>query len=269
MYYFLPFYYGFKTRVKTLYYKMSFILTVFLPILFIAVQSEYDYQYILPRLIIAFVAMYSLYEIGYINNDIYTIHYESEPTIRLRDDEYVKVKRLSIIIISIRWVYILLAICFLMWLETNNLIAFLLMLASLEITYALHNYYRNSINIFTMFVLNVLKYCSVPILFFPFKEYVPYIIVVSLVIPLIRSFEKIKALEKVNFDKLRLNYYIVLTLFFLILYLFHNEFYFGLILSGYFLLFRLIGFLLLRTKSHGEKIKKIRSESSFKQKTDS
>lgn len=270
MKYLIPYTYGFATRVKTPFYKLSFLLVIVLPILFISMINDYSIGYVLPRFIIAFTAMYCVYENGYINNDTFTVQFEDKPTLRLNKKERNLVNRLSNILISVRLIYALICILILYLLDTKNLIIFIVMLVLLDFTYSLHNTYRNNFNIVTMFFLNVFKYGAIPVLFHSYKEFFLYLLVMTLVVPIVRAFEKIDKISnpeisRIDFDVFRIYYYLILTIIFIIMTIVYDKFLYGFILSAYFLGFRILSLVILRSKGIGDKILKIRKQASWKE----
>ncbi|RAV13809.1 hypothetical protein [Paenibacillus contaminans] len=269
MKYFLPFVYGFSTRAKTIVYKLSFFIVVFLPIFFISVYGNGDFFYTFPRLIIAFIALYSVYEIGYIFNDTLTVRFEKKPTYRLNQTERNKVERLSNLLISTRIIVVIVCAILLDYLGTEHLILFIAMLGLLDICYAAHNYFRNRINILTIFLVLLFKYTTVSVLFLKTEDYLIYLTTLILIVPVARTIEfaakkeyNIKFLENFNYDSFRVWYYLILSVVFVVLTILDNRFIPALMLSVFFLVFRSSSIIILKTKDLGGKIMKIRKNDS-------
>lgn len=82
--FFIPGYYTLRTRHSSTKGVVRFILTYFLPIFLFLVWREYS----IVNLLLGFLLVYVLYEVGYIENDCETIKKESNPTLRLKSTEY-------------------------------------------------------------------------------------------------------------------------------------------------------------------------------------
>lgn len=256
MKYIVPFSYGLLTRTKTIFYKISFFAVIVLPIFIVSMFSEYDIVYILPRFILGFVSMYSIYEIGYIFNDTYTIRFEENPTYRLNPKERLIVDRWANLLISVRLLTVIISCILLYYLGVNNLIYFILMLGLLDVSYALHNFYRSKKNIFTIFLILVFKYSSIPILFMTIEEYISYFMWLVLSVPILRTIEfaakpsyGIKLFVNFNHDEFRVYYYAFITFVLFMLRKFDYDYFTNvLILFSYFLLFRVICLLAIKSK---------------------
>jgi hypothetical protein len=270
MKYLIPYVYGFTTRANTIFYKISFLLVVVLPILLSIILLNTDITYITLRFLLAFTAMYIVYEIGYIFNDTYTVRFEKNPTHRLNKEERYKVERLANLLISVRIFLVIICILLLNYLEIKNLSLFVVMLGLLGVSYAFHNYYRNKLNIITIFFVLVFKYISVPVLFVPISKYIYLSIILILMVPIIRTIEfaskekyKIKLFNNFNLDIFRIWYYLFLTIVFIILSIINSQFIIALLLASYFLIFRIMSYTVLKSKNIGKKIKKIRGTKSI------
>jgi hypothetical protein len=270
MKYIFPFAYAFSTRNKTIFYKVSFFLVIVLPILIISLAGNNDNDIMLNMLkfIAGFTALYCIYEIGYIFNDTYTVRFETNPTIRLSKKENDFVERSANFLISIRVFYVFILLLLLNYLGVSNLALFAVMLGLLDVSYAIHNYFRNRVNIISIFFVVVFKYISVPILFMPLDTFYYYAFILILLVPVLRTIEfaakdkyKIKLFYTFNFDRFRIWYYLVLTIFFTVLSIIDYKFLIGLFLSFYFLVFRFAGYFILRTNKIGRKIKHVREQN--------
>jgi hypothetical protein len=214
---------------------------------------------------VAFTAMHSAYEIGYIVNDVYTVQFEKNPTQRLSKEYFFLMKKCFPIHIAVRMGYLLLSIeiLYLMGLQTIN--AFIICIVILNIVFAFHNVLRERMNIVTMFVLTVLKYISIPILFNN-NILGDYLILVFLV-PVIRSIEYAsKDRFHVGFlryvrcykDVFRIKYYFIMF----IIVLFSRFFdYRNIYIIGAFFVFRLTMSLIYKVSFIRNKINKIRKKN--------
>ena len=95
-----PYSYGFRTRAKTLWDKLSFAVIFPLPVWLLCGGSF---------LVFAgrFTALYCLYELGYLYNDYLTVRREKQPNFRLEAREYYRIRRRLPSIVLSRMVWIL------------------------------------------------------------------------------------------------------------------------------------------------------------------
>jgi hypothetical protein len=158
---FFPLYYALHTRSNGLLKKITFILTTFLPSLLLLIfeGNILDGVFFIKYVIVFFI-MYSIYEIGFIINDIYTVETEKLPTLRLSSSECLFVKNSILLLISSRFFYTLIGIIFLRCLNEKNIPLFSFFLVILHIIYLLHNYLRSYVNIITYAVLSFIKLYS-------------------------------------------------------------------------------------------------------------
>lgn len=269
MRFFLPYSYAMITRNKTIFYKISFILVIVFPIFFASFWGATISLKDIIVFLLAFTCLYSIYEIGYIFNDTFTVEIEKTPTIRLNQKDIQFVNRSMNLLIAVRVLYIMIILVALNYMKIQNLNYFIIFLGLLNFAYAIHNQYRNRVNIFSIFFVVMFKYISVPVLFMPLNDYVVVAISLILVIPVIRTIEfaakekyKIHFLKNFVFDQFRVFYYLFLTLTFGIIYWYSGVFKTGFYLSIYFLTFRVFSYLILKTKSIGNKVKKIRKQET-------
>jgi hypothetical protein len=179
---FFPFYYGLAIRLKGIIYKISLFLTVFIPPLLIvyfetglAVSSTIKY-------IIAFIGMYSVYEIGYILNDAYTAYYENKPTnIYIAGGQLSFLRKKLLLIIAVKLMLVF-TCCLLV-----NSPDFVISMFFLFITYLFHNSIRSGFNILTFFLLNCFKYTSVLSVFIQPYIKLPIILLICLLVPVQRT----------------------------------------------------------------------------------
>lgn len=221
----VPYYYTLKTRTKGKIDKITYILNNIVPIVLynITILKEEKLVYIFLNSVLVLSSYISIYEIGYIYNDVITIEKEENPTLRLKIEELNIIKKniktifLLKIIISIS----LIIIINLIFIRKDNkpyLIGCILTL----LVYYIHNNVRNArINYITFFLLSTLRFFT-PISLFLFKENIfRYLLDVILTNSLIRNFEiigyKKYFIKNINIYKkrhgFRVIYYIILILF--------------------------------------------------------
>jgi hypothetical protein len=229
----IPLWYTFTTRFKSIPDKISWILIYFIPVILISYfYSPFSFFYSLFLLIFPILATYSLYEIGYIENDIQTTKVESHPTFRLPKSIHVLLDQNYNSIQKIKYLctLFLFGICF----YINFLgfqVNFLLLFIGLVFTRAVfffHNHVRNRWNILSFALLSFLKY-AVPSLFLTSSMLIQSIGIILLMFTIIRTLEhatkpkyKLTMLQKVigNHDLFRSYYYSFLLLLFFVLYYF-------------------------------------------------
>lgn len=241
MKYLIPYTYGFATRAKGFFYKMSFMIIVFIP-MFIGFPltsktiPSFDY---LIMFIIAFTGFYSIYENGYIVNDFFTTRFEDKPVIRLKDKNN-NCEKLSEIYKAIRIVYALIACCILKQVFHMEIQNYVICLVILNFVYSLHNFARGKWNIPTIFLLEIMKYISIQSLFLHGDDCLRYSIAIILTFSLERSItyslqRRLKI--KYNEDFARLVYYCLTSIIGAVLY-FSTKDYLILFYSLYMLVFR-------------------------------
>lgn len=214
---FLPYGYGFNTRAKTSVHKISLAAIFFVPVL-INTRLMAGESFNLLTFIIVFTINYTVYEIGYIYNDIYTAKRELNPTkwIKTQKMEKFADKKFPLLV-SIRVFYIAVGILYLLARELSNLRIFILLLAMLDISFAFHNSFRGKANILTDGALNLLKYISPMVIFVKGNADYRYMIFLYFETAFVRTVEFgignryiLPRLWKYDVDKRRLCYYSIL-----------------------------------------------------------
>ncbi len=185
---FFPCSYGFCTRVKTFPYRISFLVLTVVPSLYIALYFGGARLNTFINYCVAFFAMYSLYEIGYIYNDIYTTSFEEHPTIRLTERMYTYVKKYYPRLIASRVVIVACSVIYIYYCEVNY-IGYLLCLTVLYVGYSLHNSTRSKITAFTMFTIVWMKYLIPSLLFVPIEFIFEFLFLTIVMMPLPRFIE--------------------------------------------------------------------------------
>lgn len=243
---FFPLFYTFESRIKTKAERLSWVLIYPLFILLSACLVNFNLVYVL----ILFLATMSCYEIGYLFNDIITVKKEVAPTLRLGKLQHwyeVNFKKH----IFFRLFFCSSAIFFFIFLDENVIAENLLFgLIAIQVFYFLHNNIRNRFNILTYFLLVCSRYI-VPI-FIIWQPVLFSLVILSF--PLCRTIEhcckkkyeftKISRLVG-NPDRFRVIYYLI---FFLVALIFigNKE---AIILSGYFLMIRTLGFFVSKKRA--------------------
>lgn len=153
--YLIPFSYGWATRAKTALDKLSFFIIWILPVWFVCGMP------LSLRFAVGVIAEYSLYEVGYIFNDFFTVKREKKPNHRLPEEKRRQIEKFLIQMIAIRITVVALA---LLYLKSQTFTA---ALAFVGVCFALHNTVRCRWNILTYLLLCLGKYLALPALFVP------------------------------------------------------------------------------------------------------
>lgn len=252
----IPFYYTFSKRLNNLFLIGSFILSYIIPIFILSFELKYKENILIFtfNVLLNIAAYTSIYEIGYIMNDVITVKREKEPTIRLCEHERRSIEEnivkicFSKIMISLLLFEILKKIN-----HVNNYKYILVILATL-IIYCIHNLIRdNRINFFTFMFLSFLKFVSpIYLLYGVIDEKIIAQIFLYLVI--IRNFELIGKKYRflsINFykikDKFRVFFYFFIIIF---TFIFKLEIKDNIVLF-YLFVYRLMGYLIIRSKKEG------------------
>ncbi len=263
--FYMPFYYLFYSRLKTKIDLISWL------IIFIIPQFAITYFYLDTRLDI-FVLLFllsqiifnTLYEIGYLENDISTTKNEKNPTLRLDTKSSVYIQNNYSRIVYLRYFTVFCLIWLLLFIDqyfglTFNIIAFILLLIVNRIFFFFHNTIRNRLNLITFSVLAVTKYIF-PIILFVDIENMTYPIILSvMVFPFLRIIEHSthKRYDFKNYatiigdhDKFRVVYYFSGTLVYTALWYLSmiklENFVIAISMFLYFLFYRLGSYFLVK-----------------------
>lgn len=251
--FYFPFVYLFRSRLKTKMNKISWFIIYIIPIYFIGLSlSNHDilnYSFLFALSIMIFN---SVYELGYLENDIQTTKNETNPTYRIDKKTYDFLDKNYTKIFIIKIIIIILILTFIYLLFKNEVYIkdFIFGLVTIRFFFYLHNKIRNKLNIITFFLLSTTKYILPLILLININELLSIWYILFL-FPILRSVEhstKIKyKLNKWasivgNHDLFRIKYYFII--FLIALYYYFSN-YIGLI----FLIF-ILYFLLYRTATY-------------------
>lgn len=253
-YFFLPYLYGFNTRAKTIVHRLSFVALIFMPI-YLHVLMMTNNEFSFGVYIVGFSAMYVIYEIGYIYNDVFTIVKETEPTKWLTMGNNYFVQDKYPLLISSRVIWLLIYILILIKLQSENVLGFVICLCLIYFVFSLHNYFRGIENIFTNGGLQILKYISVLFLFGTGKKLVLHCCFICLEIAFERTIEYaltrgylLKKMKLEKIDTFRIIYYIILSFLAFVLFWVDKKYIGFLAVSMYLLLYRIICKLLISNK---------------------
>src|SRR5690606_7964943 len=111
-------------------------------------------------LAVSFFAWLAVYESGYMENDVFTVDRETNPTLRISRDEMDWVKANFFKILAVRLVLFLLSTYFLWYFFADyfSLVYYFSIIGLTRLVFYFHNQGRSRWNILTYFLLSVGKY---------------------------------------------------------------------------------------------------------------
>jgi hypothetical protein len=263
--FFIPFAYFLRTRAKKPIQLFSWFCVFVFPS-FLLFHLTWNRTTGLGTEILIYIVelamLFTIYEIGYIENDIVTICQEKTPTIRLPNVQINWGNSHLIIIVLLRYSIFLI----LFFLAARFLPGFsgfqwrfLIALLALQLIFVLYNRTRAWWIIPLFFMLVFLRFALYGMIYLPINDLPWYALVASLIFPVPNMLEWIKKKKpKVgliakfmgNIDTFRVQYYTLLTIFAAGLLVFIPSKYPKalLFIAGYFLIYRTTGFLALKAK---------------------
>lgn len=262
--FYLPFYYLFYSRLKTKIDMISWAIIWIVPQFFIVYNfTDINLGILILVFLLSQTIFNTLYEIGYIENDISTTKNEKKPTLRLdtKSSNYIANNYFKIIYFRYFLVTSLLGLLFLLnnyFKLSLNIEYFIALLVVTRLFFYWHNSVRSRINLLTFSMLAVTKYLF-PIILLIKEEELLFVSLVSITFfAILRIIEhsthkryNLFAYAKFigNHDRFRIFYYLFFLLFFTTLYflniLLFSDFKLIAILLVYFLLYRVFSYLLL------------------------
>lgn len=231
--FFIPLSYVKYTRLgDNILKSMSLAIIYFIPTLYsLLLNNGFSYHTIFTY-ITSSIALYTLYEMGYIQNDAETIKKEDMPTIRLYANNLVYYERHKSIIYITR-VIIAVILCilllFIVGVKSIGGWLFVLSLFLMVLVYLVYNSIRNIYNLPLFFILVLFRYMSYFLICIPKINY-KIVLLLFVAFPLCNIFEiasksryNIKFLNKYINNRItlfRVIYYFVLSIIFIGLTLF-------------------------------------------------
>lgn len=164
--FYIPFLYAIETRflkrskLGVIVWATEYLIPLFLTLFLVATSVENGWYWL-----IATMAVYNFYEIGYIQNDCETIKKESHPTLRVSTAELRFYERTKVLVYS--WRLLLgcgLSVFF--YLSGIALIAIIVLWCVVPF-YMLYNHLRGRINLYLILPLTTYRYCM-PLFLCPF-----------------------------------------------------------------------------------------------------
>lgn len=263
--YYIPMVYTFTTRYNNIFAAISFLFFTCLPSLFFVILNNEITVGLLVNYCMVFYVMYAAYECGYLFNDIITVQFEEKPTIRIEKKYFNNISRHLENMLTLRLIIIGIGLFFIYYFD-KNAVYFLCTILLLFIVYSMHNFYRNRINICTMFFLVLLKNVIPLLPFINFTDVGKIILVLTISIVFPRTYEFSTKerfnlhIESFNVDLFRVKYYSIACVFMLFIsqvgYISLNY----TILPLFFLLYRVFIYILLNSTKVQEKVNFIREK---------
>lgn len=213
---YIPLSYFFKTRAKTFLHRGSFFILIVFPLFAFFYEECVDlYELaVFPIFVVAFIAMFSVYEIGYLYNDFETTRFEEMPSYWMPMEEHNRFERAFEKMIAARVVYATICILILKQFWNIDISMFLLALVMLNFFYAMHNSLRSRWNILTDALLQIFKYCSILLLHGNNLVTWKYCTMMIFAVPVIRTIEftrkdrlNIHLFKRIDVNILRIGYH--------------------------------------------------------------
>lgn len=254
MFFYIPFYYLFKTRLLGKPAKLAWFFTYIIPTL-IAYYYMIGRDCILYTLII--LTTFTSYELGYIYNDAELVKKENNPTLRLSKQQHEFYEENKGCIYFIRFLWVIMSNLMVSWLYADYVIFVLLNSLSILLIYFVYNSIRNEFNIVLYSLLLMLKYFGVYIFMindvgfvFIFISWILYPLCNTLDFATKTRFFTSRYIRIADFDKFRVQYYIlvVLLIYTLGYFDFLSHFEFFSVLALYFLVYRTLLYLFIVNK---------------------
>lgn len=191
----IPFYYLFKSRLPKRSEKISWFFVNPIPLFIVAYMvgnmPVWNHAVFFA---LGFLAWQCIYEIGYIENDVFTIRREAEPNIRLSDADTRIAERGFRKIVLFRLLVAAIALLGLAglahrWNAEVWIGGFIGLLALSRVAFVAHNKIRSRLNIFTYGVLSVIKYSFLPLLLCADGNGILAFVIAVTMFPLVRTVE--------------------------------------------------------------------------------
>lgn len=254
--FYLPFGYFVSTRLANKAAVISWIM-IYPVALLVSVALELGETHALPAILLAMLAIYSLYELGYMDNDTRTVRGEISPTERLDAGEKDYFARMKWLIFVARLTVVLAACIVIDALSSGTpqgRMAFFAGLGVIAIVFLIYNSMRGRANLPLHFVLVMCRFC-LPGMVVITHGYAAYLGMTVAAFPLINLLERagetryglsIFAPLLASRAQVRVIYYLVLTAATAVILVSTGDGEAALMLMTYFLVYRLVSPLILK-----------------------
>ncbi|MEM7364091.1 MAG: hypothetical protein AAF525_08695 [Pseudomonadota bacterium] len=187
--YVLPLGYFLATRVPGTIASISWAAIYIVPLLLIGTLAQLPLIDAIAIQLLAMVIIYTIYELGYLQNDALTTRTETSPTLRLTPDEMLMVGRWFPGIILARVIIAALLLALLETLNPPGLDALMFCIVILIPTFLTYNLTRGAINVPLHFILVSVRF-SAPVLVLIPETDVMLVLYLILMFPLINTMER-------------------------------------------------------------------------------
>jgi len=186
--YFIPFAYFISSRLKTPDRILSWIIIypVSLLLAYVTFAHQVSAEALLTMLA-GMAAIYTVYELGYLANDSFTVKSEVEPTLRLTAQQQVWIEAHWNLILTSRLSLTLVIIACLLPSQPDGLVVFCCSILLVAITFYFYNRTRGAISIPLHFILVVCRFSGPCMLVMPEIGFLAFTIVAF---PLINLMER-------------------------------------------------------------------------------
>lgn len=264
--YIFPMVYLFDSRLKSKIERTSWFIIYVIPVFTLSYAlSPKNILEFSVLFILAIFSFFSLYEVGYIENDIKTTINESNPTIRIENEKQIFLRKNYYFIQNSKIIVMLILLFFANFVSNEfeiNLhwLSFISCLVFIRIAFYAHNRFRNRLNILTFLCLSIGKYFSPILLFLPLYDYHILFVLTFFMFPFLRTLEHatkpkynlpklIKFLG--NLDIFRVKYYFVMFLSSLVVFFIFQNYHalISVLVMAYFLIYRSSALFFISKKS--------------------
>lgn len=221
-FFFIPFLYFYHSRLKSITKALSWVFIYIFPIFTFSFVSDSNSLQDLAWLLLYITGIYTIYEIGYINNDCETIKNESNPTLRLSKSELEYYNDNRNLIYIFRGVISFIIVLALSFSEIASPYYVFVSYTGLLVTFLVYNSVRSILNLPLHFLLVLFRFSSFTLIFnLGFDSFVATILIFPLINLIERCGEarfKLPFFQKSffsNHDLLRVVYYTIALTFLL------------------------------------------------------
>jgi len=174
---------------------------------------------------LAFFTVFCFYECGYIFNEVISVQFEKNPTIRIPKMFFDRMNKHLENLITIRIVIGVIFSWILLSRYPDNTQIYICEVLLLLLAYTIHNFFRGSINALTMPIEVTLKYMIPITVFVPYYDLAISFFIIFFSIVLVRLIEYISKKKKIfrinsrwiihheSVDRYRLKYYLIICSF--------------------------------------------------------
>ena len=221
----LPGYYLFYSRLIRKSERISWLVVFPFAILLANIMAApAEWPWIVGVFLLSFLAWMAVYEVGYLENDVFTIDRETNPTLRISSEDIAWIKSNFYKIVGIRLLLFLLLTCLLWYFFADqfSLAYYFATIGLTRLAFYLHNRLRSRWNILTYFLLSSGKYLFLALILYQL-EFPLLLLALILAFPLPRTLEHackvkygLKPLKALvgDFDLFRVKYYGIGLVFF-------------------------------------------------------